>query len=387
MNFSYTEDENAFRKNLVNFLKDELEPIAARVEEKDEVPFEFLKKLGEKGYLGVLHEKKFGGTEKGLVHNHIVSEEISYLSAATDVTRGASSVYFGVPLSRWGSDEQKQRCLPSIIAGDAHGSIAITEPGFGSDAAGMQTRAEEKGDAYILNGEKLWITNSSFASFLCVFAITNPDVHPHQGMTAFLVDKDTPGFNVVRNMRPMGMSGTRHSRLHFKDCVVSKANIIGEVNEGWNVLVDELASERTDIASRALGCGRRAFEEAVKRTMNREQFGQKISRFEAVSFKIADMQVDLDAARLLIVKAARMHEKGLSVEKEAAIAKLFAAEAAFRVAHNSMQVHGSFGYSKDCVVEKVFRDSRVYGFGGGTSEIMRFLIQREVYKEFSHATK
>ncbi len=387
MDLFYTEEENKFRMKLGQFLKAELEPIAEEVENKDEVPFEFLKKMGAEGYMGVLHPKEFGGTAKGLICNHIVSEEICYYSPATDISRAVSTVYFGVPVNHWGTIEQKRRYLPPVIKGSEFGALAITEPRGGSDAAGMQTEAARKGDVYILNGEKTWISNSSFASFICVFAITNHDVHPHQGMSALIVEKGTPGFKLIRNLRSMGVQGSSHSHIKFEDCKVPKANILGKENEGWAVLMDELQSERIDIASRGLGCARRAFEEAVKYSANREQFGRKIKQFEGINFKIADMKVALDAARLLIVRAARMYDQGLSIEKEAAIAKLFASEASFKIADQALQVHGASGYSKDSVIERLFRDSRVYGFGGGTSEIMRFLIQREVYKEFGFEQK
>lgn len=387
MDLFYTKEESKFRRGLSQFLSKELAPVAEEIEKSDEVPFEFLKKLGAKGYMGVLHPKELGGTEKGLLYNHIVSEEICYHSAATDISRAVSTVYFGVPVNHWGTAAQKRKYLPPIIKGLEFGALAITEPRGGSDAAGMQTKAVRKGDVYTLNGEKTWISNSSFASFICVFAMTNRDVHPHLGMSALIVEKDSPGFKVIRNLKSMGVLGSSHSHIQFKDCKVPQANLLGKENEGWAILMDELQSERIDIASRGLGCSRRAFEEAVKYSATREQFGRKIKQFEAISFKIADMKVALDAARLLIVRAARLYDEGLSIEKEAAIAKLFSSEASFRIADQALQVHGAFGYSKDSLIERIFRDTRVYGFGGGTSEIMRFLIQREVYKEFGFEQK
>jgi alkylation response protein AidB-like acyl-CoA dehydrogenase len=384
MDLLYTKEENEFRMNLSHFLNKELAPMAEKIEKSDEIPFDFFRKLGANEYMGVLHPKEFGGSEKGLLYNHIVSDEICYYSAATDITRAASTVYFGVPVNHWGTLGQKKKYLPPIIKGLEFGALAITEPTGGSDAAGMHMNVVEKGGVYVLNGEKIWITNSSFASFICVFAITNPKVNPHLGISAFIVEKGTPGFKVIKNLKSMGVFGSSHSYIQFENCKVPRANLLGKENEGWNVLMDELQSERIDIASRGLGCARRAFEEAVKYSATREQFGRKISHFEGISFKIADMKVALDAARLLIVRAARLYDQGLSIEKEAAIAKLFSSEASFRIADQALQIHGAFGYSKDSIVERLFRDTRVYGFGGGTSEIMRFLIQREVYKEFGY---
>lgn len=377
----YTSEENEFRRSVREFLARELPAVAQRVEESDEVPFDFMRKLGAEGYLGLLHSRKYGGNEKGLIYDHILSEEICYHSAAVDIVRAQSALYFGLPISRWGTEEQKAEVLPGIIAGEKFGSIAITEPRGGSDAAYMETTARRHGDAYVLNGEKTWITNSGFAEFLCVFAITDPDVHPHRGMTAFLVRSSNPGFKVLRKLETMGVRGGSHCHIRFENCVVSERDVIGRVNGGWDVLTDELASERVDIASRSLGCARRAMDEAVRYTASRMQFRRKLREFEGVSFKVADMKVSLDAARLLIVRAARLYDGGVPAAAEAAIAKLFASEAAFRIANDAMQLHGAHGYSKDAVVERLFRDTRVYGFGGGTSEIMRFLIQREVYRE------
>jgi hypothetical protein len=382
MDLFYSDEENAFRAEVREFLARELAPIVAHVERDDEVPFEFFRKLGAAGYMGILHSRKYGGNERGLIYDHILSEEICYHSAAVDIVRAQSVLYFAAPISRWGSERQKEEVLPPLIRGEMFGSIAITEPRGGSDAAYMETRARREGDKFIINGEKTWITNAGFATYICLFAITNPDVHPHRGMTAFLVRTDNPGFKVLRKIETMGVRGGSHCHIQFKDCAVPVSDVIGDIDRGWEVLTDELASERVDIASRGLGCGRRAFEEAVRYTAKRTQFRRKLREFEGVSFKIADMKVALDAARLLIVRAARLFDMGRPAAAEAAVAKLFASEAAFQIANQAMQVHGAHGYSKDAVVEKIFRDTRVYGFGGGTSEIMRFLIQREVYKEF-----
>jgi len=384
MEFFYSKEEHEFRARLAKFLKEELAPISDEIERTDEVPFEFFRKLSAQGFMGAMHENKYGGTGQGIIYDHIVSEEICYHSVAVDIARAQSVMYFGLPISRWGTEEQKKRCLPGILKGEKFGAIAITEPRGGSDAAYMETKARRKGSNFVIDGEKTWITNSGFAAHLCVFAITNPVVHPKKGMTAFLVDADNPGFKVVRKIETMGVRGGSHCHIRFNDCVVPEKDIIGEENQGWDVLVDELASERIDIASRGLGCGRRAFEEAVKYSATREQFRKKIRQFEGISFKIAEMKAMLDASRALIVRAARRYDMGLPAVSEAAIAKLVASESAFRIADMSMQIHGAHGYSKDSVVERIFRDSRVYGFGGGTTEMMKFMIQRDVYKEFGY---
>lgn len=381
MDLAYTEQENAFRAEVRDFLARELAPIAQRIEDNDEIPFEFMHRLGAAGYMGILHSREYGGNGKGLIYDHIVSEEICYHSAAVDIIRAESAVYFGVPLSRWGSDAQKREILPAVIRGEKFGSIAITEPRGGSDAAHMETRAHRDGDGWVIEGEKTWITNASFATWVGVFAITDPDVHPHKGMSLFLVRTDNPGFKVLRKIETMGVRGGAHCHIRFEGCRVAESDLIGPLNRGWEILTDDLTSERVDIASRGLGCGRRAFDEAVRFTSQRVQFGRRIREFEGVSFKIAEMKVALDAMRMLIVRAARLYDEGKPAMLEAAVAKLFASEASFRIANDAMQVHGAYGYSKDTIVEKIFRDTRVYGFGGGTYEIMRYLIQREVYRE------
>jgi len=382
MDLLYESEEEAFREEVRAFIDAELRPIAPLVEKEEKTPREFLRKLGQKGYLGLLYPKEIGGTNQGIVYDTIISEEIAYVCPAADAMRGVSTVFSGAPLHRFGTKEQKERYLRPIITGESLGAIGISEPSAGSDAAGMKTRALREGDNYVINGQKHWITNGSEADHVLLFAITNPDVHSHKGMSAFIVETAIQGFEVVRDMPAMGLMGGRHSHLRFDEMIVPVANRIGEEGNGFHVLTDELASERIDICSRTLGCARRLYEESLKFSAQREQFGRKIRSFEGISFKIAEMKVDLDAGRLLMLRAARMYDKGLPVVKEAAIAKLFLVERAFQIADKALQIHGGMGYSKDHVVEQFFRDVRVFRIGGGTDEIMKYLIQREEYREF-----
>ncbi|MFC1895761.1 acyl-CoA dehydrogenase family protein [Thermodesulfobacteriota bacterium] len=384
MSFMYTQEEQEFRLQLREFLKEELEPLVSKIESEDLSPVEFVKKLGAKGYMGSLYPEELGGTSKGLVYDSIVSEEVAYVSPVTDTCRSVTSIMSSAPIYRFGTDEQKQRYLRPLISGQAVGAIAISEPTGGSDAAGMRTQAVRDGDNYIINGQKHWITNAGIADFITLFAITNPDVHPHQGMSAFIVETKTPGFNVLFHPEVMGLRGVPHSRIAFDDMVLPVDNRLGEENQGWHVLTDELASERINIASRVLGAANRCYEEALRHSATREQFNRKIRTFEGVSFKIAEMKCDLDAARMLILRAARMYDQGLRVEKEAAIAKLFTTERGFQIADKALQIHGAQGYCKASPVEQFFRDIRAYRLGGGTDEIMKFLIQREEYREFGY---
>jgi alkylation response protein AidB-like acyl-CoA dehydrogenase len=353
-----------------------------QIEREELSPIEFIRNLGANGYMGSLYPKELGGTGKGIVYDSIVSEEVAYISPVTDTCRSVTSIMSSAPIFRFGTPEQKEKYLKPLIAGQAVGAIAISEPTGGSDAAGMRTRAQREGDNYIIKGQKHWITNAGIADFITLFAITNPDVHPHQGMSAFIVETKMPGFRVVLNPEVMGLRGVPHSQIEFDDVVLPAGNRLGEENQGWHVLTDELGSERINIASRVLGAANRCYEEALRHSATREQFGRKIRSFEGVSFKIAEMKCDLDAARMLILRAARMYDQGLRVEKEAAIAKLFATERGFQIADKALQIHGARGYCKASPVEQFFRDIRAYRLGGGTDEIMKYLIQREEYRAF-----
>jgi len=380
----YSEDEQEFRAQVHDFCKQELEPVVTQIENEEVSPVDFIRKLGEKDYMGSLYPKELGGTGKGIIYDSIVSEEVAYFSPVTDTCRSVTSIMSSAPIYRFGTAEQKEKYLRPLIKGKTTGAIAISEPTGGSDAARMKTSAERKGDDYIINGQKHWITNAGIADFITLFAITDPDVHPHEGMSAFIVETTMPGFRVLYNPEVMGLRGVPHSRIEFENLVLPAWNRLGEENQGWHILTDELASERINIASRVLGAARRCYEEALKHSATREQFGRKIRAFEGISFQIAEMKCDLDASRMLILRAARMYDEGHRVEKEAAIAKLFATQKGFQIADKALQIHGARGYWKETPVEQFFRDIRAYRLGGGTDEIMKFLIQREEYKAFGY---
>ncbi|MBU7012756.1 MAG: acyl-CoA dehydrogenase family protein [Theionarchaea archaeon] len=377
----FTEEENAFRQELQEFIEAEIAPHAREIEENNTYPRDLIRKMGEAGYLAVFHPPEYGGSGKGLSTEIIVCEELSAVSPSMDMGRMSSVTLFGAPLRRFATEEQKQTYLAPVIRGEKIGAIGITEPDVGSDTAGMKTRAEKDGDEYIINGEKKFITNGSQADYLCLFAITNPDVHPKDGMSGFIFPTDTKGFSVVEDHQMMGMSGARVSQLKFEDCRVPAENMVGEKNKGFRVLMDELDSERTAIAAEAVGYCRVPFEEALKWSCERIQFDRPIRFFEGVSFKIAEMATKIEAARLLVLKAARMYDKGMKITKEAAMAKIFATEASVEVCHKALQILGGNGYTKNYKTEQFLRDARLMMIGGGTAEILRFLIQREIYKE------
>jgi len=377
-----TLEEVEFRERVRKFCAREIAPLSDLIEKIGDYPREILRKMGKEGFLKVHHKIESEGSGKGLSYEVIVAEEVSAVSASTEMSRLASVTLYGMPISRFGTIEQKRAYLAPVLLGEKIGALGVTEPDVGSDVAGMKTKAEKDGEDYLINGEKRFITNGSIADFLVVFAITSPDVHAHKGMSAFIVESSRPGFEVVKDFELMGMRGARVAHLRFNNLRVPCENLLGKENAGFTVLMDELDSERTAIAAGMVGTARAAYEVAVKYSTERVQFDVPIRQFEGISFKVADMTVNIEAARLLTLQAARRIDNGLKATKEAAMAKLYATETAVEVTNDALQVLGGIGYSKEYPVERYVRDARLMTIGGGTSEIMKYLIQREVYKEF-----
>jgi alkylation response protein AidB-like acyl-CoA dehydrogenase len=380
----YTDAENEFREEVRSFVEREVAPRADEIERTREYPRELLRKLGQAGYMGALLPKEYGGTGAGMVYETIIAEEVSAVCPALDVSRGVTSVYFVQPVHKFGTEEQRSQYLPSIVSGEKLGAIGITEPDVGSDTAGMKTRAVLEGDEYVIDGEKRFITNGSLADYICLFAVTDPSVKPRDGMSTFIFETDNPGFSVVKDYELMGMRGARVSHLKFEGARVPKSSMLGEENKGFKILMNELDTERTSLAAGAVGYSRAAFEIAVAHSVEREQFGRQIRRFEGVSFKIAEMSTKLEAARLLTLQAARMIDNGMNASRQGAAAKLFACDAAQEITYEALQVTGGIGYTSESKTEQLYRDARLMTIGGGTAEIMKFLIQREVYKERGH---
>ncbi|MHA1935231.1 MAG: acyl-CoA dehydrogenase family protein [Candidatus Thorarchaeota archaeon] len=378
----WTEDEINFRKEVRAFCDKEIYPIADEID-KNPYPRELLRKIGKTGYMGVHHDKDVGGSARGLSYEIIVAEEISAANAGLDMARMASTTLYGMPVARFGTPEQKKKYLEPVVHGEKIGCIGITEPDVGSDTAGMKTQAEKDGDEWIINGEKRFITNGSQSDYMCAFAISDPEVKSKAGMSAFIVDTKSDGFSVVKDHELLGMKSARVSWLKMDNVRVKPGMLLGKPGEGFHILMDELDSERTAIAGEAIGYGRTPFELAVKYANEREQFGRPIRAFEGVSFKISDMAMKLEAGRALTLTAARMYDRGEKITKQASIAKLYTTEAAIQIANDAIQILGGVGYTTEYPVERFFRDARLMTIGGGTAEILRFLIQREVYKEAS----
>ncbi len=380
----YTADELAFRKQAREFVELEIQPMRNQIEERNFDYRLFFKKLADAGLSGLLIPEEYGGSNKPFMYQLIAGEEISAVSPSATMMFGASCTLSAIPILRFGTEEQKQKYLLPLAKGEKIGALAITEPAVGSDTAGMETKAEwsEKGQCWILNGEKRYISNGSIADQIIVFAITDPTVDSKSGMSAFIVETKWKGFSVERDFALMGRNGVFVSHITFENIKIPKDNLLGKLNQGFLILMDELDSERVGIAAEALGCMRTPFEIAVDYSQQRIQFDKPISRFEGVSFKIADMALKMRAARLLTVSAGRMVDQGIPCTKEATMAKLHATEAAVEVCDLAIQICGGAGYVKDFFpLEQYYRDARLGTIGGGTSEIMRFLIQREVYIE------
>ncbi len=379
-NVLWTEDEIEFRKEVRAFCDKEIYPIADEID-AGPYPRELIRKIGKAGLMGVHHHKDAGGTDRGLSYEVIVAEEISAANGGLDMARMATTTLYGMPLTKFGTKEQKEKYLKPVITGEKIGCIGITEPDVGSDVAAMKTRAKKDGDEWIINGEKRFITNGSQADYMCAFVVTDPSVKSKDGMTAFIIDTKSDGFSVVQDHDLLGMKSARVSWLKMEDVRVPPGMVLGELGQGFKIMMDELDSERTAIAGEAIGYGRTPYEIAVKYATEREQFGRQIRMFEGVSFKIANMAMKLEAGRALTLTAARMYDKGMKITKEASIAKLYTTEAAIEITNDALQILGGVGYTTDYPIERFLRDARLMTIGGGTAEILRFIIQREVFKE------
>ncbi|MHA1593322.1 MAG: acyl-CoA dehydrogenase family protein [Candidatus Baldrarchaeia archaeon] len=377
-----------FREEVISFLERELVPLVDKIERENYFAREFIEACGREGYLGSLFPKEYGGTERGAVAEVIIAEETAAICPAMEMSRASSCVLFAFPVFKFGTEEQRREYLAPVIKGEKLGALGITEPGAGSDITMIATTAEKKGNEWVINGEKRFITNGSVADFILVYAkIKGGPEDPRKALTAFIVETEWSGFEVVKDFELMGMRGVRNSHLRFKDLRVPKENVLGGVGNGYQVMMAGLDVERTIIAAGCIGYAVGAFEQAVRYSMERVQFDRPIRKFEAISFRIADMATKILAARLLVMHAARAVDEGRRATLEAAIAKVFASEMACEVCDDALQILGGIGYTKEMPVEKFYRDARLMKIGAGTSEIQRFIIQREIYKIYDQMGK
>ena len=381
--FLFSEEENEFRMEIREFAKNEIDPLVERIDREDnvELTLEVIHKLGKK-YFPLAFPKELGGFGKGTAYRMIFGEELSAVHYPTAVIYGTSCNLYGVPIINFGTPEQQEKFLKPIMNGTALGALGITEPTGGSDAiGGMRTTAVRKGDKYIINGEKRFITNGSIAKFILLYCVTNPNVHRRNGISAIVFPTDTAGFEVTKDYELIGRKGCVNSHLRFENCEIPVENLIGGENEGVEVMLYGLDAERIFVGSQYLGISRSAYEVATKYSSLRKQFKRVLREFEGISFKIAEMYMKVEAGRLMLLRGARMIDQGLPATKEAAAAKCFVSDNAVHIVTEALQVLGGIGYTKEYPLERYFRDVKIAQIGGGTAEILRYLIQREVYKD------
>ena len=373
MNLELTEEQLLLQKSVREFAEAEVRPRARELDETGHFPRDLFTKAAELGLTGVALPENEGGAGFDHISYSIVIEEISRCCASTGVILSVQNSLYCDPVHRYGTDEQKERFLLPFARGEKIGCYALTEPQAGSNAAALQTKAVNEDGNYILNGTKAWITNGGAADAAIVYVNTHPE-KGEKGITALVVEKGTPGFRAGKEEKKLGISATACSELIFTDCAVPEANRIGNEGEGYKIALSTLDGGRIGIAAQAVGIAQGAFEAALKYSKERLAFGHPIAEFQAIQFMLADMATDIDAARLLIRKAAWKQDTGARFSQGAAIAKLFASEMATRVAHKAIQIHGGNGYSREYPVERAYRDARITEIYEGTSEIQRLVI-------------
>lgn len=373
MNLQLTEEQLLLQKTVREFAEAEVKPRARELDETGHFPRDLFAMAAELGLTGVALSENEGGAGFDHVSYSIVIEEISRCCASTGVILSVQNSLYCDPIHRYGTDEQKKKFLLPFARGEKIGCYALTEPQAGSNAAALQTKAVKNGDKYILNGTKAWITNGGAADAAIVYVNTEPS-KGEKGITAVVVEKNTPGFKVGKEEKKLGISATACSELVLNDCEVPVTNRIGNEGEGYKVALSTLDGGRIGIAAQATGIAQGAFEAALKYSQERLAFGHPIAEFQAIQFMLADMATEIDAARLLIRKAAWKQDTGARFSMDAAMAKLFASEMATRVAHKAIQIHGGNGYSREYPVERAYRDARITEIYEGTSEIQRLVI-------------
>jgi isovaleryl-CoA dehydrogenase len=380
LNFDLGETADQLRASVRGFSSDEIAPIADQIDKSNEFPRQLWPKLGALGLHGITVEEEYGGSGLGYLEHCIAMEEISRGSASIGLSYGAHSNLCVNQIRRNGSDEQKRRYLPKLISGEHVGALAMSEPSAGSDVVSMTLRAEKKGDRYILNGSKFWITNGPCADTLVVYAKTDPNAGP-RGITAFLVEKGFKGFRTAQKLDKLGMRGSDTGELVFEDCEVPAENVLGQVGKGVNVLMSGLDYERSVLAAGPLGIMQAAMDVVIPYVHQRKQFGAPIGSFQLVQGKLADMYTTMNACRAYVYAVAKACDRGETARKDAAGAILYAGEKATQLTLDAIQLLGGNGYINDYPTGRLLRDAKLYEIGAGTSEIRRWLIGRELFEE------
>ncbi|KKB44897.1 acyl-CoA dehydrogenase [Bacillus thermotolerans] len=378
MELRFSQEQQMVQQMVRDFAEKEAAPFIERME-KGEFPHELLKRMSELGLMGMTIPEEYGGSNMDFTSYILTIHELSKVSAVLGVILSVHTSVGTNPILYFGTDEQKKKYIPKLASGEYLGAFCLTEPGAGSDAAGLKTRAVKQGDSYTINGSKVFITNGGAADTYIVFASTDPSAGS-KGISAFIVEKGTPGLVIGKDENKMGLHGSRTVQLAFEDMNIPVSQLLGREGEGFKIAMANLDAGRIGIAAQALGIAEAAFKESVQYAKERKQFGQPIASQQAIAFKLADMAANIEAARLLVYRAANLRTQGKSCGKEASMAKLHASKTAVDTAIEAVQVHGGYGYTKEYAVERFFRDAKITEIYEGTSEIQRIVISKHLLR-------
>jgi butyryl-CoA dehydrogenase len=379
MDFKLTREQELVKQMVSEFVENEVKPLAAEIDANEEFPVENVKKMGRYGMMGISFPQEYGGANGDYLSYIIAVEELGKACATTSVILSAHSSLCCWPIFNFGTEEQKNEYLPGLLKGEKVGAFGLTEPNAGTDAAGQQTTAKLEGDYYILNGSKVFITNGGHADVFVIFAMTDRS-KGIKGISAFIVEKKFEGFEIGKKEEKMGIRGSSTTELIFKDCKIPKGNLLGKEGKGFSIAMATLDGGRIGIAAQALGIAEGALEEAVKYMKERKQFGKPLSSFQGLQWYMAEMATKVEAAKLLVYKAAMKKEKGEAYSMDAAMAKLFASETAMEVTTKVVQIFGGYGYTRDYPVERMMRDAKITEIYEGTSEVQKMVIAANILK-------
>ena len=379
MDFTLSEEQKIFQTTIRDFAKRELQPIAQSLDESEDFPFESLKQLGKLGVTGLTVPEEYGGSGGTRILWCIAMEEVACACASTATVLDTSMGIGGHAIKLYGSHEQKKKYLTPLAKGEKIGAYSLTEAAAGSDPSLVETTAVKDGNTYVLNGTKIFCSNGDVADTLVIFATKDKSLG-HRGLSAFIVEKDTPGFSAGKVFKKLGIRAAHNAELILEDCRIPAENLLGEEGKGFRVALSVLDSGRIGIAALAIGIARAALEASIAYTKERKQFGQPIADFQVTQFKLADIAMGIDAARLLTYRAADLEDKGLPFSTEAAMAKAFSSEVAMAAATEGLQMHGGYGYMMDMPIQRYFRDAKITQIYEGTSEIMRVIIARNLLR-------
>lgn len=379
MDFSKTPQEELFLQMITAFAEKEVKPLAAEIDEQERFPIETVKKMAKLGIMGIPIPTQYGGAGGTNQMYSMCVEELSRVCATTGVVVSAHTSLCCAPIMEHGTEEQKMKYLPKLASGEWIGAFGLTEPNAGTDASSQQTTAVDAGDHWILNGNKIFITNAEYAHVYIIFAMTDKSLG-NKGITAFIVEKDMPGFSVGKKELKMGIRGSATCELIMENCIVPKENLLGKIGGGFKVAMKTLDGGRIGIASQALGIARGAMDETVKYTKERKQFGRSLAQFQNTQFQLADLKARIDASSLLVRIAAWKKDKGMPYSLEAAEAKLYCAETAMDMTTKAVQFHGGYGYTREYPVERMMRDAKITEIYEGTSEVQRMVIAANLFK-------